>query len=130
MESTLGAIYQKIASDLLNCNVNQKWDKLVLTSDILKHNASSITFCEYHKNIASDVDIEFDTIFSINDSLVELRDVLLDGLGHRIWGLVFTLYPDGKFEIEYDYNKPEDYEETDGIITAEEISDSLQNLFK
>jgi len=36
--------------------------------------------------------------------------------------LTFTLYHDGKFEIEYDYNIPEDYEETDEVITVEEIN--------
>ena len=36
--------------------------------------------------------------------------------------LTFTLYHDGKFEIEYDYNTPEDYEETDEVITVEEIN--------
>jgi hypothetical protein len=25
--------------------------------------------------------------------------------------LVFILYPDGRFNIEYDYNKPKDYDE-------------------
>lgn len=27
----------------------------------------------------------------------------------RIWILSFTLYTDGKFEIEYDHDEPEDY---------------------
>lgn len=41
---------------------------------------------------------------------------MLKTTGHRIWGLTFTLYPDGKFNLEYDYNKPDDYEETDETI--------------
>lgn len=45
------------------------------------------------------------------DAGVALRDQILETTGQRIWGLTFTLYPDGKFNIEYDYNKPEDYEE-------------------
>lgn len=31
--------------------------------------------------------------------------------GHRIWGLTYTLYPNGKFNIEYDYTKPAWYQE-------------------
>jgi hypothetical protein len=62
------------------------------------------------------------------DAALYLRDDLLKTTGKRIWGLTFTLYPTGKFNIEYDYNKPEDYEETDEVITGEEINASLSNL--
>lgn len=52
------------------------------------------------------------------DAALFLRDDLLATTGQRIWGLTFTLYPDGKFNIEYDYNKPEGYEGTDETIEA------------
>lgn len=58
-------------------------------------------------------------------SVYYIRDKMLQNAGHRIWGLIFTLYPDGKFEIEYDYNKPEDYEESDDIVTEDEINNFL-----
>ena len=41
--------------------------------------------------------------------LLVLRDQILKETGKRIWGLTFTLYPDGKYEIEYDYNVPEGF---------------------
>ena len=46
--------------------------------------------------------------------------------GDRIWGLTFTLYPTGKFNLEYDYNKPENYEEEgqEGI----DFNDALEQL--
>ncbi len=50
------------------------------------------------------------------DAVLFLRDDLIRTIGQRIWGLTFTLYPDGKFTIEYDCNKPEGYEETDETI--------------
>ncbi|MBL8389359.1 MAG: hypothetical protein JNK17_14195 [Hydrogenophaga sp.] len=59
-----------------------------------------------------------------------LRDDLLRTTGQRIWGLTFTLFPDGKFKIEYDYNKPEGYEETDEVITGDEINASLSKIAK
>lgn len=31
----------------------------------------------------------------------------------------FTLYPDGEFDVEYDYNKPENYEEADELVAGE-----------
>lgn len=62
------------------------------------------------------------------DALLFLRDDLLRTTGQRIWGLTFTLYPDGKFKIEYDYDKPEGYEETDEVISGDEINASLARL--
>lgn len=56
------------------------------------------------------------------DAALFLRDDLLRATGQRIWGLNFRFYPDGKFNIEYDYNKPEGYEETDEIISGDEIN--------
>ena len=61
-------------------------------------------------------------------SVYYIRDKMLENTGHRIWGLLFTLYPDGRFEIEYDYNKPDDYEESDDVISGDEINQSLDKL--
>jgi hypothetical protein len=66
--------------------------------------------------------------FTANDAALYLRDDLLRTTGQRIWGLTFTLYPTGKFKIEYDYNKPEGHEETDETIDAGAAIDSLQNI--
>lgn len=66
--------------------------------------------------------------FSVSDGVIYLRDNLLATTGQRIWGLTFTLYPDGKFNIEYDYNKPEGYEETGETISGDQANASLNNL--
>jgi len=62
------------------------------------------------------------------DAAIYLRDNILATTGQRIWGLTFTLYPTGKFNIEYDYNKPEGYDETDEVITGDEINRDLDSL--
>lgn len=49
--------------------------------------------------------------WNASDALFFLRDHILATTGDRIWGLTFTLFPDGKFNIEYDYNQPADFEE-------------------
>ncbi|MEJ7137372.1 DUF6882 domain-containing protein [Amphibiibacter pelophylacis] len=46
------------------------------------------------------------------DAVLFLRDEILRTTGRRIWGLTFTLYPDGKYDIEYDYTKPDDYDDS------------------
>ena len=58
-----------------------------------------------------------------------LRDDLLRTTKQRIWGLVFTLHPDGKFNLQYDYNRPEDYEETDETIDVS-LSDFAEKIKK
>lgn len=57
-----------------------------------------------------------------------LRDNLLATTGDRIWGLTFTLYPDGKFNIEYDYTKPEGYVETEEVVEVNPVE--LSNMAK
>ena len=58
----------------------------------------------------------FEVASVASDAVLYLREDLLKTTGQRIWGLTFTLYPDGKFTVEYDHNKPEGYEETDETI--------------
>ncbi|OUL97934.1 hypothetical protein [Variovorax sp. JS1663] len=61
------------------------------------------------------------------DAALFLRDDLLKTTGQRIWGLTFTLYPDGKFDIDYDYNRPAGYEETEETV---DLSQALEDLQK
>ncbi len=69
-----------------------------------------------------------DAIWDGLDAALFLRDNLLVTTGQRIWGLTFTLYPNSKFNIDYDYNKPADYEETNESITGTEANKDLTNL--
>lgn len=121
MNDKLGYIYQDLANSLLSDINSANWDKIILTADILVDTASSISFILYDKENDINQEVSFETVFSINDLLIELRNIMLNNTGHRIWGIVFTLYPDGKFEIEYDYNKPEDYEEIDDVMATDEV---------
>ena len=50
------------------------------------------------------------------DAALFLRDQMMKRDGRRIWGLTFTLHPDGKFDLQYSYDKPEGYEETGETI--------------
>jgi|SRR5690554_2939603 hypothetical protein len=62
------------------------------------------------------------------DAALYVRDDMLKTTKNRVWRIIFTLYPNGKFNIEYDYNKPEDYEDTDDLISANDLSESLKGL--
>lgn len=61
----------------------------------------------------------------IYDASLALRNHILNLTGDRIWGLTFTLYPNGKFNIEYDYQKPKDYEELEETISGDEKLNKL-----
>lgn len=111
MNDKLGNIYQDLANSLLSDINSANWDKIILKADILVDNASSISFILYDKENKINQELNFETVFNINDLLIELRNIMLNNTGHRIWGIIFTLFTDGKFEIEYDYNKPADYDE-------------------
>lgn len=111
MNNELSHIYQDLVNSLLANIDSIHWDKITLTADILVDNASGISFILYDKENEIYQDISFDTVFNINDLLIKLRDVMLNNTGDRIWNIIFTLFPDGKFEIEYNYNKPDDYDE-------------------
>ena len=118
--------YQSLSESLLFYSNDKKWDKLVL-STIIFYKMTQSSYMLIHKNeiVDKNIMIPIEILGNESDSLLFLRDHLLNLTGDRIWGLTFTLYPDGKFEIEYDYNKPEDYEESDEVITGEEISQTF-----
>ncbi len=99
------------------------WHHLELHAKIFNSMVRSEFFIFY-----PDLIDETKYIKSISDACFFLRDDLLRTTGQRIWGLKFTLYPTGKFNIEYDYNMPEGYEETDEVITGDEINASLGQL--
>ena len=118
--------YQSLSESLLFYSNDKKWDKLVL-STIIFYKMTQSSYMLIHKNeiVDKNIMIPIEILGNESDSLLFLRDHLLNLTGDRIWGLTFTLYPDGKFEIEYDYNKPEDYEESDEVITGEEINQTF-----
>lgn len=124
IEQAYGAIAQILISRISSGN----WKSLVVSCKILSLSAG--------RSVAKKIDI-FDNVepFScgldagtILDAAVYLRDDILKTTGQRIWGLTFTLYPTGKFNIEYDYNKPDGYEETDETINLGDAVASLQNM--
>lgn len=67
--------------------------------------------------------------YDIFHSLLFLRDTILKTTGKRIWGLTFTLYPDGKHEIEYDYNVPEGFNEKGEWIGEEHNNEAVGEFF-
>lgn len=123
--------YQVIADVLVQAASHEEsWEFLYMKAPVLGMNMGGTTTLQ-RLTSGNEIDIPIGmSIFKIQKAVLFLRDDLLRTTGQRIWGLTFTLYPDGKFNIEYDYNKPEGYEETDEVITGDEINASLADLMK
>lgn len=126
--SSVEEAYQAIGTALLEC-VQADWRAVFLNTKILRKNCSAMsTEMVFESDTRRNVELSFTSVFKVNDACIFLRDDLLRTTGQRVWGLTFTLYPTGKFNIEYDYNKPEGYEESDEVITGDEINVSLTKL--
>ena len=104
---------------------NSGCDYIKLSTNILGSDLSGLTTISYLNEVEFYHSLEFDDLISLMNLITSLKDDMLKLTGDEIWGLTFTLYPDGKFEIEYNYDKPEDYEETDEVITGEEIKQTF-----
>jgi hypothetical protein len=109
---------------------DRPWDKACATFSVLSKTASGSHWLEFsgEKIEKGGFTKSSENIWYGLDAALYLRDEILRTTGRRIWGLTFTLYPDGKCNIEYDYKKPEDYEDGDEVMTGEEINASLNKL--
>lgn len=118
--------YHILANALLEHAGDDMWDKLVLNTEVFnKMSRSEKTIYSSEKVIEEYRELSNDILLSEHDAAMYLKEHIYNLTGNRIWGLIFTLYPNGKFEIDYDYDKPKDYEETDDIITGDEINQTL-----
>lgn len=115
---TMEEAYEAIAAYLLCFVGARQWDSAVCKLRIYSGmvSGSQWMFANGLLDEKGDLEANPDALWKGLDAAVFLRDDLVKTTGQRIWALIFTLYPDGKFNIEYDYNKPEDYEETDETI--------------
>lgn len=128
--STVEEAYSGLASYLIAFIGGRSWDMASANFRVFSTMANCSQWLEHlgSKDESGGFETSSDAIWTGLDAALFLRDDLLKTTGQRIWGLTFTLYPDGKFNIEYDYNKPEGYEETDDAISGDEINSSLGKL--
>jgi hypothetical protein len=123
--------YSNIAKTLVS-KATEGWEQLHFHTKVLSKNCSAMSSTQVDvQGVERSFPLGMSGAFVVSDACIFLRDNLLTTTGERIWGLTFTLYPNGRFNIEYDYNKPEGYEETDETISLDEalkaISDSTSN---
>lgn len=123
--------YGCLASCVLEFVASRSWDASGMTAQVT---TGSVTLSNYwlQRGGAREERAEgwrsSKILRSATESVRYLRDELLRNTGQRIWGLTFTLFPDGRFNIQYDYDRPLGYDETPETIDGDEINASLSNL--
>lgn len=121
--SDLNGYYQALARDLLTFVGDEPWYSGQLHIETVWRRSTSTSRTRVFKgqSIANDRSPGIEVSGPSSNAALSLRDHLLETTGQRIWGLTFTLYPDGKFNLEYDYNRPEWYtdEEEQADLEAE-----------
>lgn len=87
------------------------WDSLLVEVRIFDQMAQVAHWVvRDEKKLQGNGSLPFELSIEQLDSILYLRDNLVETTGQRPWGLLFTLWPNGKFNIKYDYNKPDEYE--------------------
>lgn len=124
MFASAESAYKEIGRCLLS-KAEPGWTKLRTVCPILNKGCGGITTFQERPEGEITLSLGMTTVFALQDACLFLRDDLIKTTGNRIWGLTFTLHPDEKFNIEYDYKKPENLEETDETI---DLSQALQEL--
>lgn len=119
----------KILANILQHKLRKKkWDKFVLYTVVYNENCEIQTTLSY-ENSTKFFELDMISIFEVSDLIIFFRDNILKETKKRIWGLTFTLYPDGKHEIEYDYNVPEGFNEQGEWIGEEHNNEAVSELF-
>ncbi|WP_144770234.1 hypothetical protein [Herbaspirillum sp. SJZ099] len=108
--------------------INSPWEYLRIDAPILSGNLGGTTTVQgLSDGIEEDISIGW-KIFDLQGLILRLRENISGLTGERIWGFKFTFYPNGKFNVEFNYNKPEGYEETDETISGDQINTSLNQI--
>lgn len=125
-------IFKNLIEKLI-LDVKTDWDKIAYSA-VIYNDTCQMETKYLKKEIIKYFELGFDNTFEISDITISLRDQILKETGKRIWGLTFTLYPDGKYEIEYEYNIPEGFNEKGEWIGEQnfgevtEFFDNMRNI--
>lgn len=107
MESVEEA-YEALSQYIIAFIGTRCWDSASCKISIYDKMASGSQWLIYKGSVEKTGRFTNDTaVWEGLDAAIFIRDDLLQKEKTRIWGLEFTLYPDGTFSIKYDYSKPD-----------------------
>jgi hypothetical protein len=99
------------------------WVSLHFSTPIYKDNCGGMSLeASKEGGDVAQLPFDWDGIDVLTQSALQIRDHLFLSTGKRIWGLTLTLYRNGTYDIAYDYNKPEDYQDSDEVASTSSSS--------
>lgn len=103
--------YSKVAQLGLHVFNGEDWDRIIIRSNVGNRMVSSeFTRSLDGNEVAGTRPAPFDVEIESTKAALFLRDDLLKTTGDRIWTMTMTIESNGKFDIKYGYEKPEDWE--------------------
>ncbi|WP_139159434.1 hypothetical protein [Pseudomonas argentinensis] len=106
--NTVEDAYEELARGIVDFAAGRSWERACCKCEIYDRMASATYWLEGFGNIDRDAFGWPDSSINIGKAALFIRDDILAAGGQRIWGLTFSLFPDGKFDIEYDYSRPKE----------------------
>lgn len=104
--------YEIIAKGCVHKAGDREWDRILLEVGVGERmTTEQFWVVSGEEKYSATGSIPRDMKIPMVDAELFLRDDLLKTTGDRIWGFTFTLYKEGRFEIEYDYNMPDSYKD-------------------
>jgi hypothetical protein len=104
--------YLSIVEEALAEAGSSPWDLLIIDKKIFNKACRTQHWLMFNNlKMQGNGDAPIDLRSKATKAALFLRDNLLETTGVRIWGLIFYYYKDGKFEVEYDYTKPEGFDD-------------------
>jgi hypothetical protein len=100
--------YKAFAHYLIASANNIEYDKMILELEVSESMTRSTCWGyanEVKKSIGKSLPSQLEG--ELNRAAFFLRSNMLEMTKECIWTIVFTLYPDNKFNISYGYDKPE-----------------------
>ncbi|WP_096087750.1 hypothetical protein [Agaribacterium haliotis] len=109
---TIEDAYRAIARNLVASIGDEEWDEAIDEIRVLDNSCRSRRwYIRNGEKIPATCDRSIEISSASSKAVMLIRDEISSSSGGRVWGVTFRLYPNGKFGIDFDYEKPDGYME-------------------
>lgn len=99
---TVDEIYLKIANNIVD-TIKSQWCVAIMTCEY--DDGAAHFKCVYKEDNDSDVDYDFDVSYETFKAIERLHKITTEG-GENAWNrVIFTLYPTGKFDVNFEWDQ-------------------------
>jgi hypothetical protein len=129
--ASVESAYEHLAHYVLDFIESRNWDEAGCKAEVTSHSVGLRDTWLSSSNVVDNKALGWGNSEISSNAMQAIRYLqqeMLRTTGHRIWGLTFTLFPNGKFKLAYDYDKPEGYEEAEEPVNLQEALTRLQDM--